>query len=163
MPLVADLDEVGNVVKLKQLPEWYSFFGSMGIVVSAYFQTKGQGVAMLRETGWDTLWSAAAIKVYGGGSDDTNFLGSLSKLIGTYDAKVRSTSTSRTGGSHTIQTQQREIMPVAKLAELPANHAWVKTSLGGGTIVTTLSWFKDKELASRITPTLENIRKAHQS
>ena len=63
VPLVADLDEVGNVVKLKQLPEWYSFFGSMGIVVSAYFQTKGQGVDMLQRTGWDTLWSAAAVPI----------------------------------------------------------------------------------------------------
>lgn len=163
VPLVADLDEVGNVVKLKQLPEWFSFFGSMGIVVSAYFQTRGQGEEMLRRTGWDTLWSAAAIKVYGGGSDDTEFLGAVSKLIGTYEAKVHSTSTSRTGGSRTTQSQQREIMPVAKLAELPANHAWVKTSTAGGTIVTTLPWFKDKELTSQIVPTLERIKEAQEA
>ena len=157
VPLVADLDEVGNVVKLKQLPEWYSYFGSMGIVVSAYFQTKGQGVDMLARTGWDTLWSAAAVKVYGGGSDDAEFLESLRKLIGTYDAKVRSTSTSRGVASRSVQTQQRDIMPVSKLSELPAGHAWVKTSTGGGTIVRTVRWFEDKDLTARISPVLERI------
>jgi type IV secretory pathway TraG/TraD family ATPase VirD4 len=157
VPLVADLDEVGNVVKLKQLPEWYSYFGSMGIVVSAYFQTRGQGVDMLQRTGWDTLWSAAAVKVYGGGSDDAEFLESLRKLIGTYDAKVRSTSTSRGVASRSVQTQQRDIMPVSKLSELPAGHAWVKTSTGGGTIVRTVRWFEDKDLKARITPVLERI------
>ncbi len=79
VPLLADLDEVGNVIKLKQLPEWYFFFGPMEIMASAYFQTRGQGVAMLQPTGWDTLWSAAADQVYGGGSDDTAFLESLSR------------------------------------------------------------------------------------
>ena len=163
VPLVADLDEVGNVVKLKQLPEWYSYFGSMGIVVSAYFQTKGQGVDMLQRTGWDTLWSAAAVKVYGGGSDDAEFLESLRKLIGTYDAKVRSTSTSRGVASRSVQTQQRDIMPVSKLSELPAGHAWVKTSTGGGTIVRTVRWFEDKALKARITPVLDLITEGHRS
>ncbi|MHA7220261.1 type IV secretory system conjugative DNA transfer family protein [Arthrobacter sp. MDT1-48-3] len=158
VPLVADLDEVGNVVKLKQLPEWYSFFGSMGIVVSAYFQTRGQGVAMLERTGWDTLWSAAAIKVYGGGSDDTAFLDTLSKTIGQYDATVRSSSTSRNGSSRSVQTQQRDILSVSQLSELPANRAWVKTSNGGGTIVRTVPWFRDKTIHARIGPTVERIK-----
>lgn len=158
VPLVADLDEVGNVVKLKQLPEWYSFFGSMGIVVSSYFQTKGQGVAMLDRTGWDTLWSAAAIKVYGGGSDDTAFLDSLSKVIGQYDAKVRSSSTSRNGSSRSVQTQRRDIMSVSQLSELPANHAWVKSSQGGGTIVRTVPWFRDKTITARIGPLVDRIK-----
>jgi type IV secretory pathway TraG/TraD family ATPase VirD4 len=158
VPLVADLDEVGNVVKLKQLPEWYSYFGSMGIVVSAYFQTKGQGVAMLERTGWDTLWSAAAIKVYGGGSDDDAFLGSLSKVIGQYDAKVRSSSTSKNGSSRSVQTQRRDIMSVSQLSELPMNRAWVKTSNGGGTIVRTVPWFRDKTINTRIGPTVKRIK-----
>ncbi|MBG6184874.1 type IV secretory pathway TraG/TraD family ATPase VirD4 [Arthrobacter sp. CAN_A214] len=158
VPLVADLDEVGNVVKLKQLPEWYSYFGSMGIVVSSYFQTRGQGVAMLERTGWDTLWSAAAIKVYGGGSDDTAFLDSLAKVIGQYDAKIRSTSTSRNGSSRSVQTQRRDIMSVAQLSELPTNRAWVKTSTGGGIIVRTVPWFRDKTITARIGPTVERIR-----
>lgn len=158
VPLVADLDEVGNVVKLKQLPEWYSFFGSMGIVVSAYFQTRGQGVAMLERTGWDTLWSAAAIKVYGGGSDDTQFLESLSKTIGQYDAKIRNSSTSRNGSSRSVQIQRRDIMSVSQLSELPANRAWVKTSNGGGTIVRTVPWFRDKTISARIGSTVERIK-----
>lgn len=138
VPLLADLDEVGNVIKLKQLTEWYFFFGPMGIMASAYFQTRGQGVAMLQPTGWDTLWSAAADQVYGGGSDDTAFLESLSKNIGQYDAKIRSTSTSKNGPSRSVQTQRRDIESVSRLSELLTNRAWVKTSQGGGTIVRTI-------------------------
>jgi type IV secretory pathway TraG/TraD family ATPase VirD4 len=158
VPLVADLDEVGNVVKLKQLPEWNSFFGSMGIVISAYFQTRGQGMAMLEWTGWDTLGSAAAIKVYGGGSDDTQFLESLSETIGQYEAKVRSSSTSRNGSSRSVQTQRRDIMSVAQLSELPAHRAWVRTSTGGGTIVRTIPRHMDKTIDARIGPTIERIK-----
>jgi type IV secretory pathway TraG/TraD family ATPase VirD4 len=158
VPLVADLDEVGNVVKLEQLPEWYSFFGSMGIVVSAYFQTRGQGMAMLERTRWNTLWSATAIKVYGGGSDDTQFFESLSKTIGQYDAKVRSSSTSRNGSSRSVQTQRRDIMSVSQLSELPANRAWVKTSHAGGTIVRTVPWFRDKTTHARIGETVDRIK-----
>lgn len=158
VPLVADLDEVGNVVRLKQLPEWYSFFGSMGIVVSSYFQTRGQGVAMLERTGWDTLWSAAAIKVYGGGSDDTAFLDSLSKVIGQYDATVRSSSISRHGSSRSVQTQRRDIMSVSQLSELPANRAWVKSAQGGGTIVRTIPWFRDKAMVAQLGPLVARIK-----
>ncbi|WP_461171118.1 TraM recognition domain-containing protein [Arthrobacter sp. Z1-15] len=111
VPLVADLDEVGNVVKLKQLPKWYPFFGSMGIVVSAYFQTRGQGIAMLKRTGWDTL-----------------------------------------------QTQRRDIMSVAQLAELPTDRAWAQTSNGGGTIVRTVPWSRDKAITARIGNTVERIK-----
>lgn len=158
VPLVADLGEVGNVVKLKQLPEWHSFFGSMGIGVSAYFQTRGQRMAMLERTGWDTLWSAAAIEVYGGGSDDTAFLESLSKTIGQYDAKVRSSSTSRNGSSRSVQAQRRDIMSVSQLSGLPANRARVKTSTGGGTIVRIVPWFRDKPMNARIGKTVDRIK-----
>ncbi|MHA7287998.1 TraM recognition domain-containing protein [Arthrobacter sp. MDT3-44] len=126
--------------------------------VSTYFQTRGQGMAILERTGWDTLWSAAAIKVYGGGSGDTQFLESLSKSIGQYDAKIRSSSTSRNGSSRSVQTQRRDIMSVSQLSELPANRAWVKTSTGGGTIVRTVPWFRDKTISARIGSTVERIK-----
>ena len=70
---------------------------------------------------------------------------------------LRSDSTSRGVASRSVQTQQRDIMPVSKLSELPAGHAWVKTSTGGGTIVHTVRWFEDKALKARITPVLERI------
>ncbi|MGX5358990.1 type IV secretory system conjugative DNA transfer family protein [Kocuria sp. KH4] len=161
VPLVADLDEVGNVVKLPALAEWYSYFGSMGIVVSAFFQTKGQGVTMLRHTGWETLWSAAAVRVYGGGVDDDKFLEQLSKVTGKYDHRTQSYSTSRGGGRSTsVQTQQREILPVDKLAALPPGRAWVRTNKGGGTIVRTLGWFADPPLAAWINEGLDEMKEA---
>lgn len=158
-PLVADLDEVGNVVKLPDLAEWYSYFGSMGIVVSAFFQTKGQGVTMLRQIGWETLWSAAAVRVYGGGVDDDKFLEQLSKVTGKYEHKSQSYSTSRGGGrSTTVQHQQRDILPVDQLAALPPGRAWVRTNKGGGTIVRTVGWFKDPLLSEWINDGLNEMK-----
>lgn len=158
VPLVADLDEVGNVVKLPQLPEWFSFFGSMGIVVSAYFQTRGQGINMLSQTGWDTLWSASAVRVYGGGSDDDKFLDTLRKLSGTYEHLQRTNSSSRGQRSTSTSYQQRDILPVDRLAGLDRWHAWVRTNLGGSTIVRTVPWFKNDDLEPWITEGLEEVR-----
>lgn len=146
VPLVADLDEVGNVVTLPKLPQWYSYFGSLGIVVSAYYQTKGQGVGQLKKSGWETLWAAAAVRVYGGGSDDEDLLKQLNAVSGRYEHRSITTSTSRMQRSSSTSHQQRDIMPIDKLADMPQWRAWVRLNVGGTAIVQTVPWFQDKEL-----------------
>lgn len=157
VPLVADLDEVGNVVKLPKLPDWFSFFGSMGIVVSAYYQTRGQGVDMLKESGWDTLWAAAAIRVYGGGSDDEKLLKMLNSISGRYEHRTTTYTTSRMQRSNSSSVQQRDIMPVDKLADLPQWRAWVRVNKGGTAIVRTRPWFHDERLREWIETGLEEM------
>jgi hypothetical protein len=49
-------------------------------------------------------------------------------------------------------------MSVSQLSELPANRAWVKTSTGGGTIVRTIPWFRDKVTHARIGETVDRIK-----
>lgn len=160
VPLVADLDEVGNVVKLPHLPDWYSFFGSLGIIVSAYYQTRGQGVVMLKETGWDTLWAAAGIRVYGGGSDDEKLLKFLSAMSDKYEHRSSTRTQSGAQRSSSVSTQQRDIMSVGMLADLPERRAWVRVNKGGTAIVRTRPWFEDPPLRQWIEEGLSEMEGA---
>ena len=66
-PLVGVLDEAANVCRWKDLPDLYSHFGSRGIVLMTILQSWAQGVECWGERGMEKLWSAANIRVYGGG------------------------------------------------------------------------------------------------
>ncbi|HAQ9610470.1 TPA: TraM recognition domain-containing protein, partial [Enterococcus faecium] len=71
VPLVLELDECANVVRWPELPEVYSFYGSLGIVLSSYFQSPAQAVAAFGKEGWESIWGAAVTRCYGGGVADS--------------------------------------------------------------------------------------------
>ena len=85
MPLVVVLDEAANVCRWPELPNLYSHYGSRGIVLMTFLQSWSQGVDVWGRDGMRKLWSAATVKVYGGGVADADFLEDLSRLIGDYD------------------------------------------------------------------------------
>lgn len=154
VPLVADLDECGNVVKLKKLPLWYTYFGSMGIIISAYFQSKSQAVEMFGENGWKKLWDASGVRVYGGGISDDVWLRSLTALIGKHDQEITSKSTAAGGAlSFSTTTREQDIMTVAQLAQLPEWRALVQTSNAVTTLVEIVPAFEDPVLK----PILDSI------
>jgi type IV secretory pathway TraG/TraD family ATPase VirD4 len=78
------------------------------------------------------LWSAANIKVYLGGVAETEFLKSMSDLLGDRDERywVRSSSRADTGSSTSTAEQIRRvpIMSVAELAALPRGRALLFSS-----------------------------------
>ncbi len=84
-PLTVVLDEAANVCKLAELPNLYSHFGSRGIVVMTILQSAVQGYEVWGENGLRKLWSAANLKIYGGGVADEPWLRELSNLIGVHD------------------------------------------------------------------------------
>jgi len=152
VPLVMELDECANIVKWPELPSLYSFYGSMGIVLNAYFQSRAQGVRAFGRDGWQALWDAAANRVYGGGVADDEFLASLAKLIGKRDDTTWGTSTNR-DGDMSSSTHIREVntMDIDKLANLPEWQVVMFNSKCRPVILTTLPWFRDRELKARIT------------
>lgn len=147
VPLIADLDECGNVVTLKDLPEWYTHFGSKGIIINAYYQSPSQGEAVHGRTGFKQLWDAAGMRVFGGGIDDEQWLASLSKLIGTYDRKTTTTTTSNGSRSRSEGSQEQARASVAELANLPEWRAIVRTSNGVSVVVETVPVFNDPAFA----------------
>ena len=140
-PLVGVLDEAANVCRWKNLPDLYSHFGSRGIVLMTILQSWAQGTECWGERGMDKLWSAANIRVYGGGASDAAFLEKLSKLIGDYDITTSSVSYSKGERGTSRQIQRHHILEVSDLAALPPGRAVVFPSGMPATMVKTVPWF----------------------
>ena len=139
-PLVGVLDEAANVCRWKDLPDLYSHFGSRGIVLMTILQSWAQGVECWGERGMEKLWSAANIRVYGGGVSDANFLERLSKLIGDYDITSNSVSYNKGERGTSKQTQRHHIMEVSDLASMPPGRAVVFPSGIPATMIKTVPW-----------------------
>lgn len=163
VPMVMELDEVGNTVMLPELPEWYSYSGSLGIVINSYFQSVAQGRRVYGEEGMDELIGAASVLVYGGGGTEEEFVSSLSKIIGQYDHKVKTHSSSYNarsghGRSSSDQVQRREILSAADLSNMSPGSMYVRTSDGGGGVVQAHYWFEDKQMVEELKPRIERLK-----
>ncbi|MDO5511840.1 type IV secretory system conjugative DNA transfer family protein [Corynebacterium sp.] len=121
VPVTAALDEIANIVRWPRLPDYYSTFGSRGIICDTVLQSYAQGVEVWGEQGMKKLWSAAAIVVIGPGHKDYRFLDELAHLIGTHTERQRSIShgSGERGRSVSTQTVEKQTITAAELAALP--------------------------------------------
>ncbi|MBO0811661.1 MAG: type IV secretory system conjugative DNA transfer family protein [Microlunatus sp.] len=139
-PMIGVLDEAANVCRWKDLPDLYSHYGSRGIVLMTILQSWSQGVDVWGESGMKKLWSAANIKIYGGGVSEAQFLDDLSKLVGDYDRLASSTSSTRGQKTVSQQLQRERILDVADLAAMPKGRALVLASGARPTLIKTIPW-----------------------
>ncbi|MGF1661001.1 MAG: type IV secretory system conjugative DNA transfer family protein [Kineosporiaceae bacterium] len=140
VPLVAVLDEAANVVRWRALPDMYSHYGSRGIVVMTLLQSWSQGVEVWGRDGMRKLWSAATVKVYGGGVTEAEFLDELSRLVGSYERTTWSTTHGRGGRQRSRATRTDRILDVADLAALPRGRAVVLASGTRSVLVRATPW-----------------------
>ena len=151
-PALFALDELANVVKWAGLPDQFSHYGSRGIIVMAILQSWSQGVELWGEPNMRKIWSAANIKVYGGGVAEEGFLRALSDLIGDYSYTSVSQSNGKSGASRSRQEAKERIFDVSNLAELDRGRAVVLASGAPATLLKTRPWYtgphKDKVQAS---------------
>jgi len=147
VPALVELDEAANVCRWSQLPSQYSHFGSRGLLVEAMLQSWSQGVAAWGREGMQTLWSAANVKVYGGGNSEPEFLSMVSDLIGSHWVDQVQTTSSQGGSSSTrsMEAQGRKIAPVDQLGSLPRGRAWVLAS-GATALLTRLVPFWEETI-----------------
>lgn len=157
-PLVCDFDEVNNTVHIRSLPNRYTYLGSRGVIVNCYLQTYSSGHRLWGENGFKTIRSAATVKVVGGGIEEKE-LDELSKMLGTYEKKTTSVSTSHQGSygpstrsSSSTSRRKEEILSSAELGRLPQFRAVVRVSGVGSGIVEATPWFRDEDLKKRIDP-----------
>lgn len=139
-PLLGVLDEAANVCRWQELPNLYSHYGSRGIVLMTILQSWSQGVDVWGESGMRKLWSAANIKVYGGGVSEAAFLEDLSRMIGDYDRLSSSTSYGRGHRTVSQQLHRDRILDVADLAAMPKGRAVVLASGSRPTLIRTIPW-----------------------
>lgn len=159
-PALFALDELANVVKWAGLPDQFSHYGSRGIIVMAILQSWSQGVELWGEANMRKIWSAANIKVYGGGVAEEGFLRALSDLIGDYSYTSVSQSSGRSGSSRSRQESKERIFDVSNLAELDRGRAVVLASGAPATLLKTRPWYtgphKEKVEASLAKYSPEN-------
>ena len=132
-PLLSILDEAANTIRDTTLPDKASHYGSRGLPTIVVLQSWSQGVQVWGERGMRKLWSAANIKIYLGGVAETEFLKSMSDLLGDRDERYWVRSSSRTDGAGTStstaeQIRRVPIMSVAELAALPRGRALLFSS-----------------------------------
>ena len=142
VPLLAPLDEVANVVRWAKLPGLYSHYGSRGIIIMAVLQSWSQGVNVWGTEGMRKLWSAANVRVYGGGVaiDDGEFLRNMSTAIGDHWEISGSVSTSDHGRSVSRSRTKQRTFTEAELEALPRGRAIVRSSGNTPVLVRTVPW-----------------------
>ena len=140
-PLVAVLDEAANVCRWKNLPDQYSHYGSRGIVLMTILQSYSQGISVWGKDGMRKLWSAANIKVYGGGVAEPDFISELSQFIGDYQYTGRTISRGKGGRSTSIDpTRKERILEPDDLVSLERGRAVVFASGTRPVLVQTMPW-----------------------
>ncbi|MCX4808977.1 TraM recognition domain-containing protein [Streptomyces sp. NBC_01214] len=122
-PLPAVLDEAANVCRIEDLPDLYSHLGSRGIPVTTILQSYRQGVRVWGESGMDSMWSAATVKVLGAGLDDAEFAEKVSRLIGEHKVSESSVSHGSTGRSVSTSRRRERVMEAADIRALPKGRA----------------------------------------
>ncbi|KQX80624.1 MULTISPECIES: type IV secretory system conjugative DNA transfer family protein [unclassified Streptomyces] len=148
LPLVGVLDEAANVCRWRTLPDLYSHYGSRGIILMTILQSWAQGIEVWGERGMEKLWSAANVRVYGGGVSDTRFLGDLSELAGEYDLREyqisRESEFGGWSGNRAISesTRRERVLQVSDLGAMPPGRALVLASGTKPVLVETVPWWE---------------------
>lgn len=141
VPFLGVLDEAANICRFKDLDSLYSHYGSRGILFMTILQNWAQGEEVWGKGGMEKLWSAANIKIYGGGVDDDRYLRRLSDLIGTYERVQTSQSRGKQGTSRSRSVQEKQILTVAELRELPKGRAVMFASGIPAKMIEPQPWF----------------------
>lgn len=161
IPLRGILDETANCVRWPELPQLFSHYGGRGILLDTYFQTWDQGVAVFGQEGMATLWSAATIRVYGGGVAEagSDFLSKISLgLIGEHDEWIRQSYSYGPGSRQTTRGQRKErTLPAADLASLPFGRAIVFASGSRPIAFKTIPWM-DRPYAAQLRAAQQKAR-----
>lgn len=128
-PVEIVLDEAANICPLQNLPKFASHWGSRGLATLTILQNYKQGAGVWGREGMDALWSAATVKMVGAGVEDTDFLSSVSQLIGDHwVAQPPSVSVDRRGGGSDQHAATKEpIFPISRLRQLPKTEGLLLT------------------------------------
>lgn len=143
VPGAVILDEVANTCRWPDLPEKFSYYGGSGIVLSVMLQSWAQGVRLWGENGMAQLWSAANIRVYGGGSAEAGFLRDLSELAGSYRPRQVSDTTSKTGRSVSHSEGKERVLSISDLTGLPKGRVLIFAGLPRPVLAAPVPWMND--------------------
>jgi type IV secretory system conjugative DNA transfer VirD4/TraG family protein len=143
-PVRAVLDEAANICPIRNLPDLYSYFGSMSIQVLSFLQSYQQGVHLWGRAGMDKLWSAATVKLIGAGVHDPSFCEDLSRLVGDHDVATWTHQHGRHGHLST-STRRDRILSAADIARLQKTQAVLLSAGRKAGLIRLLPWYTERD------------------
>lgn len=147
VPLTAVLDEACNTVKWPSLPGLFSHYGSRGCALLVFAQSWSQLEDAFGRSGARAMWSAATVRVVGGGVGEGHFLAEVSQLVGEFDEQLVTTGHSRAGRATSRSTRRRRILDVSDLGSLPKGRAVVLGAGAAPVLVRLVPWWERRDLA----------------
>ncbi|WP_064741805.1 type IV secretory system conjugative DNA transfer family protein [Hamadaea tsunoensis] len=141
-PMLTVADEAANIVRIKRLPDLFSFYGSLGLPAIVILQSYAQGEMVWGAGDMKKMWDAANVRTYGGGVVDIKFLEDLSRLIGHDWQMVKSVSTQSRSWDRTVnrQPQRLPLLEVDDLMALPVGRMILIPSGAPAVLVRTQPW-----------------------
>jgi hypothetical protein len=95
------------------------------------------------------LWDAANLRTYGGGIADDQFLETLSRLVGEFEAQSWSTSVDSTGRrSHSSSPRMERVLTLDLLAAMPFGRALVLATGAPAFLVKPQPWMAGPHAAA---------------
>ncbi|MBN9754954.1 conjugative transfer gene complex protein [Pseudonocardia sp. Ae706_Ps2] len=144
-PLRVILDEAANVCPIANLPDLYSYFGSMSIQVATFLQSFPQGTDVWGAAGMNKLWGAATITLVGAGVTDLDLTRHLSALLGDLELPTVSRTHSSGGTSTSYSTRDKAAMSVADIAALDKRYAICLATGARPTVVELMPWYREPD------------------
>jgi type IV secretory pathway TraG/TraD family ATPase VirD4 len=149
-PMVVILDEAANVCRIADLPDLYSHLGSRGVIPVTILQSFPQGVRVWGQTGMDTLYGAATVKIIGPGIEDERFAETISSFVGDREVWKRSFSHGDGRTSKSDSLQRERILDKAGVRALTRGRALVFATGCKAAMVALIPWYTtaDKDAIS---------------
>ncbi|MEV1295398.1 TraM recognition domain-containing protein [Pseudonocardia sp. NPDC049635] len=162
-PLRPVLDEAANVCPIANLPDLYSYFGSMSIQVMTFLQSYQQGVAIWGRSGMHKMWSASTIKLVGAGVQDPEFARWVSDLIGPVEVPTYSQQYGRGGGSTSTSWKEKPVMTVADVAALDKRNAILLSAGRRPVLLELMPWYRERDAEAITAYAAEATAQVQQS
>lgn len=163
MPTIGD--ELANCARLASIPNRASYFGSAGMPIDVILQSYSQGVRVWGREGMQALWSAANIRILGGGVSDPEFLRAVAEQIGEFDESTVSHQRNgawTTSSSVSPQGRRRQILSPADLGALPDGRMLLLPSGSRPALLRSQGWW-DGPHAAAIQASLDRFDPANRA
>lgn len=154
-PPMLMLEEAANVAPLPTLDKMAATYRGYGIVIVSIWQDEAQVGTIYGERA-STVLGNHTTRVYLPGSSDDQTLERISRLIGDQPITAQSASASQSEAGTTVSymegTEDVRVAPIDYLRTLPQNTAIAMSGRFPPIQISSLPWFQDSEMRSRIGP-----------
>lgn len=162
-PIVFELDEAANVCRIPELPDLFTYYGGLGLLISVYLQNPAQGEECWGENGWRQMYSSANALLIGRGIRDEKFLPGVVQMIGDRHWIERTRSRGK-GGSSTNETHRQEhIVTLADLTALEQGRAILHASGSRPILIRLDHWSATPSTNEAVTSSRELYRPAQEA